>query len=75
MSNCVLTIGSATQAMKAIRALNAYSIPATTIKLSTSNSKTGCIYGIEFGCRNVNNVKRILSAEKIRFEEYRNDLS
>ena len=75
MSNCILTIGSATQAMKAVRTLNSYSIPSNTVKLSTSNSKTGCLYGIEIRCGHLNNVKRILSQEKIRFEEYKNGLS
>lgn len=75
MSNCILTIGSATQVMKAVRALNAYSIPSNAIKLSTSNSKKGCIYGIEFRCGHLNNVKRILLLEKISFEEYKNDIS
>ena len=71
MTNCIFTIGSVTQSMKAIRLLSANSIPAKSIKLSNSNSRSGCVYGIEFNCRYSENIKRFLSAANIRFEEYK----
>lgn len=74
MSICKVIIGSATQAMKASRLLNSFSIPAVNIKVSSSKVGNGCSFGIEFDCMHLNNVKQILAKEKISFEEYKNDL-
>lgn len=75
MANCILTIGSVTQSMKAVNALNAYSIPVQTVKLSSANGRSGCIYGIEFNCGYDSNIKRILNSQKIRYEAVTDDLS
>lgn len=70
MANCILTTGSVTQAMKARRILAEYSIPANTTKISTSQNKRGCVYGIEFNCTQMTNIRRILGNAGISFEEY-----
>ena len=74
MSICKLIIGSATQAIKASRLLTSFSIPAATIKISSSKVGNGCSFGTEFDCIYLVNAKKILAKEKIPFEEYKNDL-
>ena len=70
MTNCIFTIGSVTQSMKATKILQANSIPVSSIKLSNSNARIGCVYGIEFNCRYTDNIRRFLSAANVRYEEY-----
>ena len=70
MANCIFTTGSVTYSMKAKQLLWEYAIPANTVKLSTSQNKKGCIYGIEFPCGHKSNVSRILAANGVSFEEY-----
>ncbi len=71
MSNCILTIGSATQTIKATNLLNSYSIPATTVKVGSKNAVGGCVYGIEYNCLQKSNVKRILEGAEIKFEAFK----
>lgn len=68
MSTCFLNIGSITQAIKAKKVLAQHSIKAEIQKNGTEYNK-GCVHGIEFGCQNFSNVKRILNASGIVFEE------
>lgn len=71
MANCIFTMGSITQSLKAKRILAEHSIPVSTTKLSSNHDKKGCVHGIEFNCSQQNNITRILSANGIGFEEYR----
>ncbi len=75
MSNCILTIGSVTQSMKAVSVLNAYSIPVKTVKLSSANGRSGCVYGIEFNCGYDSNIRKILETQRIRYGAKNDDLS
>ncbi len=74
MANCIFTTGSVTQAMKAKRILAEHSIAVNTIKVSTDNSKRGCVHGIEFNCQNSGNISRILHNSGIGFEVGNGDL-
>lgn len=69
MTNCIITIGSVTQSMRAVSELNAYSIPVKTVKLS-SGEKGGCIYGLEYNCGYEKNVKKILDSKRIKYGTY-----
>ena len=70
MANCIFTTGPVTYSIKAKQLLGEYAIPVNTIKISTSQNKKGCVYGIEFPCQHKFNASRILSSRGISFEEY-----
>lgn len=74
MKNCIYIFDSITNAIKAKRILSDNSILVNTIKIS-SKQRGGCTHGIEFDYRYSANINRILSASKIRFEEYIGDIS
>ena len=67
LSGCYALLGSPTQAMRAQSALTTAAIPARIIKQETSR---GCVHGISFSCSQMNNVKTVLSREKIRVKQW-----
>ena len=58
-ARCSLTLGSMTEALKARRILSRAGITVTVKKLATDTSR-GCVYGIEFSCELLGNVRDIL---------------
>ena len=73
MFNCIFTLGSVTQVMKAKHLLSAYSLPVFATKVSTE--KQGCVHGIEFAYTYKNNIANILQKNGIKFEELHRDIS
>ena len=67
---CTAVTGSMTMAMKAQRALSREAIRASAVKVSKSTSNTGCVYGVEFDCPLLGNVKAVLETAGIEVREY-----
>ena len=65
--SCSALIGSPTIAMKAQSVLATAAIPASVIKQETPR---GCVHGIRFSCSQINNVKSVLSRERIRVKQW-----
>ena len=68
--DCIAVIGSMTQAMKAQAALAEASIRASVTKISSTKSQTGCVYGLDFPCRQADNVRQVLEDAKIPVRQY-----
>ena len=67
---CTAVTGSMTMAMKAQRALSKNALRASTVKVSQGSAEKGCIYGVEFDCPLLGNVKSILQSAGIEIKEY-----
>ena len=67
---CTAVTGSMTMALKAQKALSKETIRSNAIKVSHSENGKGCVYGIEFDCAFLGNVKATLSAAGIEVREY-----
>ena len=64
---CYALLGSNTLAMRAQSVLAAAAIPTHVMKQETSR---GCIYGISFSCSQINNVKLVLSRERVKVKQW-----
>ena len=62
---CRIALGSMTVAMKAQRILSRSAIRADVVKISSDESKKGCVYGIEFSCALSGNIRAILDSAGI----------
>ena len=69
-SVCTAVIGSMTMAMKAQSALSEAAIRASIAKISSSEARGGCAYGVDFPCTQSANVRTILSHAGIRVRQY-----
>ena len=67
---CTAVTGSMTMAMKAQRALSKNALRAITVKVSQGSAERGCIYGVEFDCALLGNVKNVLQTAGIEVKEY-----
>ena len=67
---CTAVIGSMTQTMKAQSVLATASIRAAVTKLSSTKNQTGCVYGLDFSCRQTPNVRQILADAGIPVRQY-----
>lgn len=66
---CIAAIQSMTYAVKAQKALNSRNIGSEVVKLDPTLTKRGCAWGIQFDCRLVSEVKRILDNKDIPYGE------
>lgn len=66
---CIAAIQSMTYAVKAQKALNSRNIGSEVVKLDPTLTKRGCAWGIQFDCRFVSEVKRILDNKDIPYGE------
>lgn len=67
---CTAVTGSMTVALKAQRVLGKNALRAEVIKVSSSPSNRGCIYGLQFDCVLLENVKSTLHNAGINVKEY-----
>ncbi len=67
---CTAVIGSMTLAMKAQSILSDAAIRASIAKISSSEARGGCAYGVDFPCTQSSNVQMILSRAGIRARQY-----
>ena len=67
---CTAVIGSMTQTMKAQSALASASIRAAVTKISSTKAQSGCVYGLDFPCRQTANVRQILTDAGISVRQY-----
>lgn len=67
---CTAVTGSMTLALKAQRALARETIRSSTVKVSRSIEGRGCVYGIEFDCPLLGNVKATLDRAGIEVKEF-----
>lgn len=67
-------IGSTSQAMRALKALEARVIRAELVKIpGGGRAGRGCAYGVEFSSTQTDNVLRILAADGIAVREIINE--
>ena len=64
-SLCRFSAGSMTAAMKSQRALARNAIRVNVVKIASSGTDKGCIYGIEFPCALLGNVRSTLESAGI----------
>jgi hypothetical protein len=67
---CSAVTLSMTNALKAQKALARHAIRSNVIKISGSMSKSGCVYGIEFACSYMLQIRSILEGYGIEVREY-----
>lgn len=67
MEECVLTIGTVTQAIRARKLLTAAGIGARLIK-NTGTAKTGCAYGLSVRAADMPQAMRVLGEGGIAYE-------
>lgn len=67
---CTAVIGSMTQAMKAQTVLAEAAIRASLTKISSSRTRGGCAYGVDFPCTQSTNVQIVLTQAGVRVREY-----
>ncbi len=67
---CTAVIGSMTLAMKAQSVLADAAIRTNIAKISSSEARGGCAYGVDFPCTQSANVKLILSRAGVRVRQY-----
>ena len=67
---CTAVTGSMTMALKAQRALSKEAIRANTVKVSSSTTAKGCIYGVEFDCPPLEKVSSTLSQAGVEVKEF-----
>ena len=65
---CTAVTGSMTMALKAQKALSKATIRANTVKVN--RSERGCVYGVEFDCALLGNVKALLNGAGIEVKEF-----
>ena len=65
---CTAVTGSMTMALKAQRVLSRATVRANTVKVS--RSENGCIYGVEFDCALLGNVKMLLNGAGVEVKEF-----
>ena len=70
-SECVVEIGSMTQAMKAQRALAEVAIPTTVVKSNSVKSSRGCAYALSFDCAQTENVQNALITAGIKVRRWK----
>ena len=66
---CTVSLGSVTYAEKAMRVLARAAIYSEIVKLDEKKSR-GCIYGLEFTCTQVDNVKTVLRQAGIKTKSF-----
>ncbi len=66
-TECIIGIGSVTQAMRARSALGNAGIASEVTRLLPGESKYGCEYGLRLPCPKMNLAKTVLERESIKF--------
>ncbi len=67
MANCLITLRSVTDSMKAKRLLERQGIAAQTVKLDGDYIGRGCTHGIRLDCRHTSQVSRLLTDNNISY--------
>ncbi len=67
---CTAVIGSMTLAMRAQSVLSEAAIRASIAKISSSDARGGCAYGVDFPCTQNANVRMILTKAGVRVRQY-----
>ena len=67
MANCLITLRSVTDSMKAKRLLERQGIAAQTVKLDSDYVGRGCSHGIRLDCRHTAQVSRLLTDNSIPY--------
>ena len=68
-TKCTVSVGSVTYAEKAMRSLASAAIYSEIIKLDESKSR-GCVYGLEFPCSQLDNVRAVLRQAGIKVKGF-----
>ena len=67
---CTAVIGSMTQALRAQNLLADAAIRTTVTKISSSEARGGCAYGVDFPCTQMSNAQTVLNGAGIRVREF-----
>ena len=66
---CIASLKSMTYAIKAKKVRSQYNINTEIIKLDSSLAKKGCLYGVEFDCKNIYAVENILKNSNVNYSQ------
>lgn len=66
---CIISMRTMTAALRGQRTLSERGIRSEIVSLDASLTKNGCAYGLQFMCRDVRAVERILKDSKIHYGE------
>ncbi|MBQ1981645.1 MAG: hypothetical protein IIV80_03490 [Clostridia bacterium] len=67
---CTAVIGSMTQALRAQNLLADAAIRSTVTKISSSETRGGCAYGVDYPCTQAANVRTVLESAGLRVRQY-----
>lgn len=71
MNSCLMTLRSATYAMRAQTILVNNGISARSIKLDDEYARKGCTHGVRFDCRHRVAAERLLREQGISYSDIR----
>ena len=74
-AKCKLSVGSVTNAEKAMRALARATIYSEIVKLDSAGRGKGCVYGLELPCSQLDNAKAVLRSAGIKAKDLSSDVS
>lgn len=66
---CIISMKTMTAALRGQRVLLERGIRSEIVSLDASLTKNGCAYGLQFMCRDVSSVERILRDSRINYGE------
>ncbi len=69
MSNCLITLKSATFAMKAKKILSENSILSSIVKLDSEYTGKGCSHGIRVDCRHKARAEHLLKENSVPYSD------
>ena len=69
-TSCTAVMGTLTNAQKAQKVLSSAAIPSSVTKSETSSSHRGCVWGINFSCNQLENIKAVLSSAGINVKSW-----
>lgn len=66
---CLASLKSMTYAIKAKKVLSQHNIQSEIIKLDSSLTQKGCLYGITFDCSSIYAVENILKNNNVKYSQ------
>ena len=67
---CLVVMGSMTQAMRAQKVLAGAAVRAEVVKADSAHTRRGCAYALSYPCSQENNVRTVLGSAGIRVRDY-----
>lgn len=67
MQLCIATSRSMTDALRAMKAMEAKGIRCQIVNLDSTVTKNGCAYGVSFNCADESKARRVLDGGRIPY--------